>query len=153
MALRDAGVVWTPTSGDRFAITRAEMADETFVLADMTIELHHLPDGDLIGFNGTTEWALDSVEPEHAVWLPNESQLRELLGRTFHSLQRGPAQPPKERPPKEKSANERAANEGPPNNEPRSWRVTVTVNGQDHDYTDIDAASAYAKALLGLIAD
>ena len=55
------------------------MDDEVFVLSDMTVEVHQLEHGQVIGFNGTTEWALDSVEDRDAVWLPRESQLRELL--------------------------------------------------------------------------
>ena len=38
--------------------------------------------GDVIGFNGTTEWALDSIELDHVLWLPREDQLRELMGAT-----------------------------------------------------------------------
>ena len=45
----------------------------------------------MIGFNGTTEWALDSVELQHSVWLPSETQLRELLAGTFRALE--PARP------------------------------------------------------------
>ncbi|MFC5272404.1 hypothetical protein [Brachybacterium sacelli] len=30
-------------------------------------------------FNGTTEWALDSVEQHEAIWIPREDQLRTAL--------------------------------------------------------------------------
>ena len=124
--LRDVGIVWTPARGDRFAITHDEMIDDVFVLSDMTIEIHHLPDGDLIGFNGTTEWALDAVEPQHAVWLPDEAQLRTLLGGAFTRL-------------------ERLGGAG--------WRVTVTVNDREREFADADAAQAYGAALLGILSD
>jgi hypothetical protein len=54
----------------------------------MTIEVYNLPEGRVIGFNGTTEWALDDVELEETIWLPREDQLRELLGSPFRSLRR-----------------------------------------------------------------
>lgn len=64
------------------------MDDDVFVLSHMTIDVHEFPTGRVIGFNGTVEWALDSVEQEAALWLPNEAQLRELLGGAFVQLAR-----------------------------------------------------------------
>ena len=89
-ALRDAGLLWTPANGDVFVVDAAEMSDQIFVLSDMVADLHLLPDGPVIGFNGTVEWALDSVDVNSALWLPHEHQLRELLGDTFLGLARGP---------------------------------------------------------------
>lgn len=123
LQLRDAGLVWTPASGDRFAVTESEMAGEVFVLSDMTVEVHTLPQGDVIGFNGTTEWALDSVENSHAVWLPRESQLRELLAGTFRMLDRVDGQ----------------------------WRVQIEVNGRPAEFVDEDVEEAYGIALKSLI--
>jgi hypothetical protein len=90
VALRDAGLKWLPAPGDRFAIPDRDLDDDVFVLSDMTIEVHDLPagEGTIIGFNGTTEWALDDVDKEEAVWLPREDQLRELLGPVFRRLER-----------------------------------------------------------------
>ena len=34
----------------------------------MTIEAHHYPTGTELGFNGTTEWALDSVSADDSLW-------------------------------------------------------------------------------------
>jgi hypothetical protein len=87
--LRDAGLVWDPAPGDRFAIPDRGLDDETFVLSDMTIQVYELPKGAIIGFNGTTEWALDDIERDEAIWLPREDQLRGLLGDGFESLRRG----------------------------------------------------------------
>lgn len=90
VALRNAGLKWLPAPGDRFAIPDRDLDDAVFVLSDMTIEVHDLPagEGTIIGFNGTTEWALDDVDKEEAVWLPREDQLRELLGPVFRRLER-----------------------------------------------------------------
>jgi hypothetical protein len=52
----------------------------------MTIETARLPSGLLIRFNGTTEWALDSIEADEVVWLPREEQLRTMLGDRFVAL-------------------------------------------------------------------
>ena len=86
--LRDAGVRWNPAPGDRFIIPDRDMDDQVFVLSDMTVDVHEFETGKVIGFNGTVEWALDSVEQEKVLWLPSETQLRELLGRSFVSMAR-----------------------------------------------------------------
>jgi hypothetical protein len=87
-ALRDAGLRWRPAAGDRFVVVDKGMDDEVFVLSDMTVDVHQLPSGPVIGFNGTTEWALDSLDQDDALWLPAEHQLRDLLGATFVRLER-----------------------------------------------------------------
>jgi hypothetical protein len=84
--LRDAGLSWKPAVGDWFAVPDREMDDDLFVLSDMTIQVYEVPEGSLIGFNGTTEWALDDLDKDEAVWLPREDQLRELLGAAFRAL-------------------------------------------------------------------
>jgi hypothetical protein len=121
--LRDAGLRWTPAPGDRFVVPNRDMDDEVFVLSDMTIEVHDLPHGPVIGFNGTVEWALDSVEAEKALWLPRETQLRELLAGTFRGL-------------------ERSAD---------GWLVRTEVNGVPDTSDDADAEQAYGLALLDLL--
>ena len=86
--LRVAGMRWHPRSGDRFVIRRAGLDDEIYTISDMMIEPHKFSTGTVLGFNGTTEWALDSVAQDDALWLPGEDQLRELLGGTFRRLAR-----------------------------------------------------------------
>ncbi len=85
--LRDAGLTWTPAAGDRFVLPVTGMEEEVFVISNLTVDVHHFTTGDVIGFNGTTEWALDSVEQDKAIWLPREDQLRELLGARFVALE------------------------------------------------------------------
>ncbi|MBF4577083.1 pilus assembly protein CpaE [Frondihabitans sp. VKM Ac-2883] len=85
-ALRDAGLRWHPAPGDRFAIDGDEFADEVFTISEMTIEAHDYSGTTVLGFNGTTEWALDSVAADDSLWLPREDQLRILLGPSFRSL-------------------------------------------------------------------
>lgn len=86
--LRDAGLRWKPASGDRFQIDRAELDGDVFTVSDLTIEPHEYATGTVLGFNGTTEWALDSVAVEDALWLPREDQLRNLLRGAFLRLER-----------------------------------------------------------------
>jgi hypothetical protein len=121
--LRDAGLVWKPAPGDRFAIPDRDMDDDVFVLSDMTIEVYDVPEGQLIGFNGTTEWALDDLEKDEAIWLPREDQLRDLLGGTFHRLERG--------------------GDG--------YRVFATVDGEVTEFAADEPEEAYGYALLRLI--
>lgn len=85
-ALRDSGLEWRPQVGDAFIIDRVEADADVFYLSDLTIEAHTYTTGTVLGFNGTTEWALDSVALEETLWLPREDQLRERLGSTFVSL-------------------------------------------------------------------
>ena len=49
-----------------------------FWISDLTIELHHWGDTSVLGFNGTTEWALDSVDLDQA--LLQCEYLRESVG-------------------------------------------------------------------------
>lgn len=91
--LRATGHAWQPEAGDRFYVPDRDL-DDLFVVSEMTIEVAELPTGPLIRFNGTTEWALDSIEAEEVVWLPWEHQLRRLLGARFRRLEAlpGPAE-------------------------------------------------------------
>jgi hypothetical protein len=124
LALRTAGLRWKPASGDRFSIEGSELSGDIFTVSDMTIEAHSYPTGTILGFNGTTEWALDSVAIEDALWLPREDQLRELLGGTFRGL----------RP-----------IEG-------GFAVDILFRGDALSYESPTAADAYAEALLTLVA-
>lgn len=86
--LRAAGLVWHPRSGDRFQLDEPEFEADVFTVSEMTIEARTYPTGTILAFNGTTEWALDSVALEDALWLPREDQLRELLRGGFRTLTR-----------------------------------------------------------------
>lgn len=126
-ALRDAGLTWAPVSGDAFQISGQDFEGDVFTVSDMTIEAHHYPTGTVLGFNGTTEWALDSVALDDALWLPREDQLRDALAGTFVSLTR-------------ELTNERA-----------SYVVTTRVDGAEARSVSEDPAEAYGLALLALL--
>jgi hypothetical protein len=122
-ALREAGLIWRPESGDAFVVGTPELEDDVYTISEMTIEAHHHPAGSVLGFNGTTEWALDSVALEDALWLPREDQLRELLRSTFRSLTR--------------TAD--------------SHLVEVELAGERRVFDHPEPAEAYGRALLELI--
>ena len=84
--LHDAGLAWTPTNGDRFWLPERDLDQAVFTVSDMVVEVRDLPGGRVLAFNGTTEWALDSVEEQEAVWLPRLDQLLDVLGTHFLSL-------------------------------------------------------------------
>jgi hypothetical protein len=121
--LRDEGLRWDPAPGDRFVVADRDMDDEVFTLSEMTVDVHQHSTGSVIGFNGTVEWALDSVEARDAVWLPSETQLRERLGGTFRGLRPAAA----------------------------GWRVDLEMAGRATQVEHPDVSEAYGLALLRLI--
>jgi hypothetical protein len=121
--LRKAGALWVPGAGDRFVVPDRDMDDDVFVVSDMTVEVHDYPGGKVIGFNGTTEWALDSIEQREVIWLPREEQLRALLGGRFVRLE--------------------AVAEG--------FAVDLASGDPIQRFTAPDAEQAYAEALLALL--
>jgi hypothetical protein len=130
LRLRDAGVRWHPAQGDAFVVPDRDLDDRVFVLSDMVVEVLDVPGGPpVLAFNGTTEWALDSLEAGLAVWVPREDQLRTLLGTAFVGLQHEP---------------------GPPGFP--SHVVTVVVGRERSRHVDVAAEDAYARALLALLA-
>lgn len=126
-ALQDAGVSWTPTPGDRFLVPDRDLDDHVFVVSDMVVEVRDTPTGPLLAFNGTTEWALDSLEAGDAIWLPREDQLRELLGPAFLGLESV------------------GGGELPP-----GYVVTVERDGSLRRFVEVSPEMAYARALLAL---
>ena len=122
LELRAAGLSWKPSAGDRFVVLQPDLLDQPFVLSDMTVDVHDFPDGRVIGFNGTVEWALDSVELDKTVWLPHEHQLRDRVEPWLRRLER--------------------TSEG--------YRVVLAM-GEEVAVEATDAAEAYGRALLLLL--
>lgn len=85
--LQDSGLRWDPAEGDLFTIDTELLREEAFMLSSMVVEPAVGRAGEhVFRFNGTTEWALDSVEQHEAIWVPREDQLRAALGPAFRSL-------------------------------------------------------------------
>ncbi|QOR69613.1 hypothetical protein IM660_13115 [Ruania alkalisoli] len=122
--LRDAGLRWDPAPGDQFRIEAEALSEEVFILSHMVIEPRTYDTGTVLNFNGTTEWALDNVAADEALWLPREDQLRDLLGGTFEALTRGA----------------------------QGYEVTTRdPDGERHTFTSAVVEDAYAHALLQLV--
>ena len=85
---------------------------------------HEFDTGVVLGFNGTTEWALDSVALEDALWHPLEGQLRDLLGGTFRRLERTTG----------------------------GYVVRTEVLDDAGTFAAAEASDAYARAVLALVA-
>ena len=81
--LRDAGLAWKPAHGDRFVAPDRGMDDVVFVINDMATIIEMWQGAPAVTFHGTPEWALDYLYLGETVWLPHESQLRELLRHTL----------------------------------------------------------------------
>lgn len=121
--LRDAGLRWEPRKGDRFVVPDRGMDDHVFTLSDMTVDVREAAGGTIIAFNGTVEWALDSIEQWEVVWLPREAQLRDELGSHFRSLTSGDGR----------------------------YRCEIESDGDRHVAEHHDAAEAYGGALLEVV--
>jgi hypothetical protein len=121
--LRDGGLRWKPASGDRFQIDRHEFDADVFTVSELTIEAHEYPTGTALGFNGTTEWALDSVDVDDTLWLPREDQLRDLLRAAFRGLER--------------------TTDG--------YRVSIELDGAERVFDSVSAPDAYGLALLAVL--
>jgi hypothetical protein len=133
LELARRGLPWKPSSGDRFYVPDRDLDDEVFVVSGMSVEVSDLPSGTEMRFNGTVEWALDSIAQTEVVWLPREDQMRAALGDRFLRLERLDA-------------------------EAGGYAVVLgAVPGAggsgpgEARHVDIDAERAYARALLSVL--
>jgi hypothetical protein len=126
MELARRGLPWTPASGDRFHVPDRDLDEEVFVVSGMSIEVSDLPSGAEMRFNGTVEWALDSIAQNEVIWLPREDQLRKALGTSFLRLERLGGQT-------------------------AGFAVVLADGSGEVRHVDIDAERAYARALLSLL--
>ena len=125
--LRAAGLTWAPAKGDWFVIPDHGLDQLEFVVSDMVIETRRMALGrQMLAFNGTTEWAMDTLAASEALWLPREDQLRALLGEAFIGLEYLPG-------------------------ETAGYAVSVLVGDTEQRFVDIDVDSAYARAGLALL--
>lgn len=122
--LRDAGLAWDPAPGDRFVVPDRDLDDQVFWIADMTVDVNEGPAGRFIAFNGTVEWALDSIMTREVVWLPRDDQLRTWLGPRFRSLERTPD----------------------------GYRCTFLLGGERVAVTAPEPSLAYAESVLQVLA-
>jgi len=121
-----AGLEWHPRSGDRFLIPDRGLDDRAFAISDMVVEVRDVVGGEReLAFNGSVEWALDAIVKAEVVWLPDETQLRSLLGDRFLALYAG--------------------DDG--------YTCLLRSDGVPTSHIGASAAEAYGAALLSCIAD
>ena len=77
--LKKAGLAWQPALHDFFVIPDRDLDDMVFVISDVQVTIEQLQGVQVVSFQGASEWALDSLLKEEAVWLPREEQLRRTL--------------------------------------------------------------------------
>lgn len=121
--LRDAGLEWLPVEGDRFMIPDRDLDEHVFSISEMTVEVRRIAEQRRIMFNGSVEWALDSIVQTEVIWLPSETQLRNRLGAAFRSFHR---------------------DEG-------SFRCEIILDDEPTSFTATDPADAYGLAVLHLL--
>lgn len=125
--LREAGLDWRPAKGDWFVIPEHGLDELEFVISDMVIETRRMARGrQMLAFNGTTEWAMDTLAASDALWLPREDQLRALLGEAFIGLEYIPGEAP-------------------------GYAVSMLLGDTEQRFVDVDVAAAYARAALALL--
>ena len=66
--VHDVGVLWQPSSGDRFVIDAELLTSEVFWVSDLTVEPQHFADQTLLGFNDRVGARLG--EPRHGHLAP-----------------------------------------------------------------------------------
>lgn len=78
-SLKESGLEWQPALHDFFTVPGSDLESRIFVVSDMMIDVQQLFGHQIITFNGAVEWSLDYIMIAEAVWIPRESQLREIL--------------------------------------------------------------------------
>ena len=128
--LKAAGLAWTPALHDFFGIPDRGFDDRVFVISDMSVDVELLKGHSIVTFNGTSEWALDYAMTTELVWLPTETQLREILEhRLWAELQPALSLV----------------------SAPDVHQCMIRFQGQSLTFDAPDASEAYAAALLHIL--
>ena len=123
--LKSAGLEWKPQLHDTFVIPDRGMDERLFVITEVMAYIEQLWGSPMVTFHGTAEWALDYVLQTEAVWIPSESQLRELVVRRVSSFTLS--------------------------QQPGGYECRFTLKGQSYTYTAEDACDAYGASLLQVL--
>ena len=122
--LRSAGLKWEPARFDSFHIPDRNLDDERFIIADLSVDVQRLADGiAAITFNGAVEWSLDYILTQDVIWVPSESQLREMIDDHLVALSR--------------------VTDG--------YRVSLEIDGTQETFVADTAADAYGWAVLAML--
>lgn len=123
--LKDAGLQWQPQLHDAFVIPDRGLDERPFVITEVMAYIEQLWGSPMVTFHGTAEWALDYVLQTEAVWIPSESQLRELIVQRVDNLSLVCT--------------------------PDGYECRFKLEGQPYSYAASDACDAYGSALLQVL--
>ena len=123
--LKKAGLEWQPALHDTFAIPDRGLDDRRFVITEVMTYIELFRGSPMVTFHGTAEWALDYIMQTEAVWIPSETQLREMVARYASQLAL--------------------------QQEQDGYRFSLEYDGERLDFTAADACEAYGAALLQLL--
>lgn len=84
--LKKAGLEWQPQLHDTFAIPERGMNEQRFVITEVLAYIELFRGSPVVTFHGTAEWALDFILQTEAVWIPSETQLREMIAEIAGDL-------------------------------------------------------------------
>lgn len=127
--LKAAGLSWQPAERDVFMMPDHNLDGQVFVVSALPALVQSFGGQQTITFHGSIEWALDYVVLAEAVWLPNETQLRERLAAAI-----GPDAPLRL---------ERTAS---------GYRLQVALGADMPEFDADSAEECYAVALLAALA-
>ncbi len=146
MALKEAGLEWRPKNNDYFVIPDRGLDDTVFVISEILSFVEVLHNRQMVTFHGTAEWALDYLITSEVVWIPRESQLREILQGILTRTAQGENDEGKvgRRDQNRRSALALLARPG-------TYRVEFSFRDQPITFHSTDASEAYAQAVLFLL--
>ena len=130
LRLKEYGLEWKPKLHDFFAIPNTTLEGRLFVVSDMMIDIQRLYGRQMITFNGAVEWSLDYITIAEALWMPSETQLREMVQRELEKS--GPA-----------TISLDAAG--------HDYACSITYRDNSLAFEANSASNAYARALLYLL--
>lgn len=123
--LKKAGLDWQPRLHDMFAIPDRQLDDRRFVLTEVMTYIELFRGSPVVTFHGTAEWALDFILQTEAVWIPSETQLREMLQKRATDLVLKQTQ--------------------------TGYECTLQFAGESLQFSGDDACDVYGSALLQLL--
>ena len=84
--LKKIGKPWDPKANDYFAIPDRGFDERVFVISEMMTNIEQIHGRSVVTFHGGAEWAMDYLVTSEVVWLPRESQIRDLLHEKIRKI-------------------------------------------------------------------
>jgi hypothetical protein len=137
--LKSQGVSWTPHPNDFFAIPDRELDDRVFVISEMMTNIEQIRGRPVVSFHGSAEWATDYLVTSEVVWLPRESQVRNLLTNLIGTW-----------PAPANGTHETTVEGFWVQVSPEFCSCSLNIGGKVHQFKALHAADAYALAFLYL---